>query len=76
MIENGEVAVAVSVCKGFPSEQTTWSPPLVGAGTAEGCTAGVPLQSVHLQSIVGLVWRSVVLWMLLLALLTLANILG
>jgi adenosylcobinamide-phosphate synthase len=29
-----------------------------------------------LQSIVGLVWRSVVLWMLLLALLTLANIVG
>jgi adenosylcobinamide-phosphate synthase len=26
--------------------------------------------------VVGLVWRSVVLWMLLLALLTLANILG
>jgi adenosylcobinamide-phosphate synthase len=34
------------------------------------------LHSLHLQSIVGLVWRSVVLWMLLLALLTLANILG
>ena len=30
----------------------------------------------HLRSIVGLVWRSVVLWMLLLALLTLANLIG
>jgi adenosylcobinamide-phosphate synthase len=30
----------------------------------------------HLQSMVGLVWRSVVLWMLLVALLTLANVLG
>lgn len=30
----------------------------------------------HLASLVGLVWRSVVLWMLLLALLTLANVLG
>lgn len=30
----------------------------------------------HLTSLVGLVWRSVVLWMLLLALLTLANVLG
>ena len=30
----------------------------------------------HLRSIVGLVWRSVVLWMLLLALLTLARLLG
>jgi adenosylcobinamide-phosphate synthase len=47
-----------------------------GAGSAEGSTGGVPLQSGHLQSVVGLVWRSVVLWMLLLALLTLANILG
>jgi adenosylcobinamide-phosphate synthase len=47
-----------------------------GAGSAEGSTGGIPLQSGHLQSVVGLVWRSVVLWMLLLALLTLANILG
>jgi adenosylcobinamide-phosphate synthase len=30
----------------------------------------------HLRSVVGLVWRSVVLWMLLLALLTLARLLG
>jgi adenosylcobinamide-phosphate synthase len=29
-----------------------------------------------LRSIVGLVWRSVVLWMLLLTLLTLANLIG
>jgi adenosylcobinamide-phosphate synthase len=36
----------------------------------------MPLHSAHLQSVVGLVWRSVVLWMLLLALLTLANVLG
>ena len=33
-------------------------------------------QLAHLDSVVGLVWRSVVLWMLLLALLTLANVLG
>jgi len=33
-------------------------------------------QAGHLQSMVGLVWRSVVLWMLLVALLTLANVLG
>ena len=30
----------------------------------------------HLRSVVGLVWRSVVLWMLLLALLSLANLIG
>jgi adenosylcobinamide-phosphate synthase len=47
-----------------------------GAARAEGSTGGVPLQPGHLQSVVGLVWRSVVLWMLLLALLTLANVLG
>jgi adenosylcobinamide-phosphate synthase len=46
------------------------------ATAAEGSTAGVPPQLGHLQSVVGLVWRSVVLWMLLVALLTLANVLG
>jgi len=30
----------------------------------------------HLRSIVGLIWRSVVMWMLLLFLLTLARLLG
>ena len=42
---------------------------------------GTPLSAqepelAHLRSIVGLVWRSVVMWMLLLALLTLARLLG
>lgn len=46
------------------------------AVNAEGSTAGAPPQLGHLQSVVGLVWRSVVLWMLLVALLTLANVLG
>jgi len=43
---------------------------------AQGSTAGVPAQPGHLHSIVGLVWRSVVLWMMLVALLSLANVLG
>jgi adenosylcobinamide-phosphate synthase len=30
----------------------------------------------HLRSVVGLVWRSVVVWLLLLALLSLARLLG
>jgi adenosylcobinamide-phosphate synthase len=30
----------------------------------------------HLRSVVGLVWRSVVMWLVLLALLTLARLLG
>jgi adenosylcobinamide-phosphate synthase len=46
------------------------------AVNAEGSTAGAPPQLGHLQSVVGLVWRSVVLWMLLVALLSLANVLG
>jgi adenosylcobinamide-phosphate synthase len=43
---------------------------------AEGSTPGIPPQPGHLQSMVGLVWRSVILWMLLVALLSLANVLG
>jgi adenosylcobinamide-phosphate synthase len=39
-------------------------------------TPGRPPEMAHLPSIVGLVWRSVVLWMVLLALLTLARLLG
>ena len=46
------------------------------AGSAEGSTVGAPPLLGHLQSVVGLVWRSVVLWMLLVALLSLANVLG
>jgi adenosylcobinamide-phosphate synthase len=43
---------------------------------AEGSTPGLPPVPGHLRSVVGLVWRSVVLWMLLLALLSLANLVG
>ncbi|HEY2927138.1 CobD/CbiB family protein [Piscinibacter sp.] len=43
---------------------------------AEGSTPGAAPVLGHLRSIVGLVWRSVVLWMLLLALLSLANLIG
>ena len=38
--------------------------------------AGREPEVAHLRSVVGLVWRSVVLWMVLLALLTLARLLG
>jgi adenosylcobinamide-phosphate synthase len=46
------------------------------ADEALGSTPGVPPVTGHLRSVVGLVWRSVVLWMLLLALLSLANLVG
>src|SRR5574343_1041285 len=43
---------------------------------ATGSTPGLAPELGHLGSVVGRVWRSVVLWMLLLALLKLANLLG
>jgi adenosylcobinamide-phosphate synthase len=49
---------------------------LAESPSAQGSTPGMPPQLGHLQSMVGLVWRSVVLWMLLLALLTLASVIG
>ena len=44
----------------------------IGTASTQGREAEVG----HLRSVVGLVWRSVVLWMVLLALLTLARLLG
>jgi adenosylcobinamide-phosphate synthase len=46
------------------------------AAESRGATLGIPAQTGHLRSVVGLVWRSVVLWMLLLAVLSLANLVG
>ena len=49
----------------------------VGAEAVDSAsTPGREAEVAHLRSIVGLVWRSVVLWMVLLALLTLARLLG
>ena len=47
----------------------------VGAEPPES-TPGREAEVGHLRSVVGLVWRTVVLWMALLALLTLARLLG
>ena len=41
-----------------------------------GSTPGRAPELAHLAQVVGLVWRSVVVWMVLLALLTLARLLG
>jgi adenosylcobinamide-phosphate synthase len=46
------------------------------AANAHGSTGGVPPQLAHLRNVVALIWRSMVLWMLLLALLSLANLVG
>ncbi|MEJ6007951.1 CobD/CbiB family protein [Paucibacter sp. AS339] len=60
-----------------PDRSKTFSSGIDGDETlAEGSTPGQLPQLGHLQSVVGLIWRSVVLWMLLLALLTLANLVG
>lgn len=51
------------------------APPSATAADSES-TPGREAEVGHLRSVVGLVWRSVVLWMVLLALLTLARLLG
>lgn len=44
--------------------------------SAGSSTPGEPAQMGHLASVVGLVWRSVIMWLVLVALLTMANLLG
>ena len=48
---------------------------IMGDGDSDS-TPGRDAEMGHLRSVVGLVWRSVVVWLLLLALLTLARLLG
>ena len=71
----GEVAPAVSEGARDVSRTMTQgdTPDVI---RADGSTAGADPQPAHLRSVVGLIWRSVVLWMLLLALLSLANLVG
>jgi adenosylcobinamide-phosphate synthase len=75
---------AVNVRLGGESLTPAFSPNSSQSFTASGVrvvdatesTPGREAEVGHLRSIVGLVWRSVVLWMVLLALLTLARLLG
>lgn len=60
----------------WPARSRTFEAGATEATGADGSTGGLPPQSGHLRSVVGLVWRSVILWMLLVALLTLANLIG
>jgi adenosylcobinamide-phosphate synthase len=66
---------AVNVRLGMPWVKEAAAP---NAGSSEATPAmgGQEPELTHLRSIVGLVWRSVVMWMVLLALLTLARLLG
>ena len=76
---------AVNVRLGGAALQTRFDPNAsagflaANTSTLDGATQATPGREpeiAHLRSIVGLVWRSVVLWMVLLALLTLAKLLG
>ncbi len=78
---SGAVGVQLGGASAAPMAPETGRSFSSGSGGATlsastGATAGSPAVPAHLQSVVGLVWRSVVLWMLLVALLTLANIVG
>lgn len=60
--------------EGFPDASAS---ALAGeSANVSGAMSGRLPEVAHLRSVVGLVWRSVVLWMVLLALLTLARLLG
>jgi adenosylcobinamide-phosphate synthase len=59
-----------------PFQAATESAETVDAPIGTDATPGREPDIAHLRSVVGLVWRSVVLWMVLLALLTLARLLG
>lgn len=56
----------------YPADGASSAP----AGLSSESTAGQTPELAHLAVIVGLVWRTVVMWMVLLALLTLARLLG
>ena len=69
-------AGAIGVRLGGSLPQTRAFDAAAEAIAAAGSTPGLPPQGAHLDTIVGLVWRSVVLWLLLTALLSLAHLIG
>lgn len=54
-----------------PSADEVGAPP-----ASSSSTPGQPAQLGHLASVVGLVWRSVIMWLVLVALLTMAKLMG
>lgn len=71
----GNDGVLLSATSGALGVRLAQQPETDASDETEG-SARVEPQLAHLASLVGLVWRSVVLWMLLLALLSLARLLG
>ncbi len=59
-----------------PAASTPLDAALPDDADAQASTHGDAPQTAHLRTVVALVWRSVVLWMLMVALLTLANLVG
>lgn len=59
-----------------PSPDAAGDPEAVDAGVSSAAAAGQEPEVGHLRTVVGLVWRTVLMWMILLALLTLARLLG
>ena len=72
--QDGIILAATSGAVNVRLGSETPAPSSESSGPAQ--TVGQAPQLGHLRSIVGLVWRSVVLWMVLLALLSLAKLLG
>ena len=70
------VQLGGGVAPGISPERVRPDSDALDATEAAGSTPGVPPGSAHLDSLVGLIWRSVVLWMLLVALLSVARLLG
>lgn len=70
-----KAAFAPNSSQGFSAAGDATGGAAEGAAGSES-TPGREPEVAHLRSIVGLVWRTVVLWMVLLALLTLARLLG
>jgi adenosylcobinamide-phosphate synthase len=71
-------AGAINVRLGGEVLKPVFAPPLQDTAVDQSTesTPGREPELAHLRSVVGLVWRSVVMWLVLLALLTLARLLG
>jgi adenosylcobinamide-phosphate synthase len=74
----GRLLASIASAQGMPgpSHPLARGEMATNPGGLPESTPGRAAEPMHLRSIVGLVWRSVVLWMVLLALLTLARLLG
>jgi len=59
-----------------PAPDAGGDPQAVDGGAPSAASAGQEPEVGHLRTVVGLVWRTVLMWMILLALLTLARLLG